>query len=544
MQGTMMDYQLTLQPILERARQIYPNKQITSKTSAGVHRYTYADFYGRVHKLANVLADLGIKKGDRVATFAFNHYHHLELYFAIPNMGAVMHTLNIRLFEEQLAFVINHAEDKLIFVDASLLPLLERVKDQIGNVEHFIVMSDTGEIPDTPFSPISEYEALLGEANDTYDFPELDENDAAAMCYTSGTTGDPKGVLYSHRALYLHSLASSMADTLAVSENDIVMPVVPMFHANAWGLPFTCTMTGADMVLPGADMSGPALAGLIQDEKVTLAAGVPSLWIPMYAELEQNKYDTSALRGLVVGGSAAPRSMIENYQKNFGIRVIHAWGMTEMSPLGTLASPKSIFTDQPHEVQLDNLARQGMAVATVEMKIVDDGGQDLPWDGKAMGELWVRGPHVAASYYNDESLDDSFTADGWFRTGDVVTIDEEGYMAITDRTKDLVKSGGEWISTVELENALMGHPKVQEAAVIAMAHEKWMERPLAVVVAQPDQADSVDKDELIDFLRPNFQKFWLPDDVVFIEEMPKTSVGKFDKKLLRQDYHDHKPVDG
>ena len=547
MRGTMMDYPLTLQHFLERSHKMSPNKEIATKTAAGMHRYTYADFYARVHRLANALHDLGVRKGDRVATFAWNHYRHLELYFAVPCMGAVLHTLNIRLFPDQLAYVINHAEDKIIFADATLLPALQKVQAQIKKIARFVVMTDpsaplragSGQAPETTLSPTSEYESLLAAAQTEFAFPKLDELDAAGMCYTSGTTGNPKGVVYTHRALFIHSMAEAMADSIALSEHDTVMPVVPMFHANAWGLPFTATMVGAKQVFPGPHLTPPDLAGLIQNEKITIAAGVPTLWIPLYGLLQKEKYDVSSLRALVVGGSAAPRSLIENFERNFGVPIVHAWGMTEMTPLGTLSKLKGHLVDAPEDVRFAYRAKQGMAVPGVDVKVVDEAGQEVAWDGKTMGELWVRGPWVASSYYNEASLSGAFTPDGWFRTGDVVTIDPEGYMEITDRTKDLVKSGGEWISSVALESALMGHPKVLEAAVIAIPHDKWQERPLACVVPKPDQAESVTKDELIEFLRPKFPKFWLPDDLVFIKEMPKTSVGKFDKKVLREQFKGH-----
>ncbi len=540
MRGTMMDYPLTIQHFLERSHRMSPKKEITSKTATGMHRYTYADFYARVHRLANALADLGVRKGDRVATFAWNHYRHLELYFAVPCMGAVLHTLNIRLVPDQLAYVINHAEDKVIFIDATLLPALQRVQNQIKHIERFVIMTDTGEVPETTLSPTSEYESLLSAARPEFLFPKLDELDAAGMCYTSGTTGNPKGVVYTHRAIFIHSIAEAMADSVAVSERDTVMPVVPMFHVNAWGLPFTGTMVGAKQVFPGPHLQPRDLAELIQNEKVTLAAGVPTLWIGLYNLLEREKYDLSSLRTLVVGGSAAPRTLIENFEKNFGVAITHAWGMTEMTPLGTISKLKAELLDAPEEVRFAYRAKQGRAMPGVEVKAVNEAGQEVAWDGKTMGELWVRGPWIASSYYNDPSLSDVFTPDGWFRTGDVVTLDPEGYMEITDRTKDLVKSGGEWISSVALESALMGHPKVLEAAVIAIPHEKWQERPLAVIVPKPDQAEGITKDELIEFLRPKFAKFWLPDDLVFIKEMPKTSVGKFDKKVLRERFKEHR----
>ena len=535
-QGTMMDFPLTLRHFLERARQIFPRKEIVTKMAAGMHRHTYADFYARVLRLANALARLGVRKGDRVATFAWNHYRHLELYFAVPCMGAVLHTLNIRLFPDQLAYVINHAGDEIVFVDASLVPALQRVQDRIKGIRHFVVMTDTGQVPETSLSPTSEYESLLRAAEPEFAFPNLDERDAAGMCYTSGTTGNPKGVVYTQRALFLHSMAEAASDAAAISERDTVMPVVPMFHVNAWGLPFTSTMVGAKQVFPGPHLQPRDLAELIQGEQVTVAAGVPTLWIGLYNLLEREKYDVSSLRTLLVGGAAVPRTLIEKFEKNFGVTVTHAWGMTEMTPLGTLSKLKSYLLDAPEDVRFAYRAKQGLAIPGVEVKAVDESGREVPSDGKTMGELWVRGPWIAGSYYHDESLSAAFTPDGWFRTGDVVTIDPEGYVEIADRIKDLVKSGGEWISSVALESALMGHPKVLEAAVIAVPHEKWQERPLACVVPKPEFVNAIGQEELLAYLNPKFPKFWLPDEVVFLREMPKTSVGKFDKRVLREQF--------
>lgn len=541
MEGLMMDYQLTLTPILERAKLIYPKKEIVSKMpelKGGLHRYTYADLHKRTLQLANVLKKLGIESGDRVGSFAFNHYRHLELYYAVPCSGSVLHTLNIRLFPDQLVYVINHAEDKVIFVDAAVLPLMERVQGQLKTVEHFVVMGG-GPKPETALSPVSDYETLMAEASDEYDFPDLDENTAAIMCYTSGTTGVPKGAVYSHRALFLHSLGEAMANTVDPMESDTFLVVVPQFHANAWGMPYTCAMVGTNQVLPGPFMQPQHLAQLLQDEKVTVAAGVPTLWIGLYHHLKEQSYDLSHLRALIVGGSAMPRSLIEAFEKDFGIRVVHAWGMTETTPLGTISILKSHMADWPEDKQFKVRAKQGMPVTGIEMRIADDMGNILPWDGKAMGEVQVRGPWVVRQYYKTPISPDSFTEDGWFRTGDVATIDPEGYMYITDRTKDLIKSGGEWISSVELENTIMAYPRVIECAVIAVHHPKWQERPLAVVVPTAEAKDDITKDEIVEFLRAKVAKWWLPDDVVFVDELPKTSVGKFSKRTLREQFADY-----
>lgn len=539
MEGLMMDWPLTLHHFLDRAARLFPRKEIATRTAAGMHRYTYADFHQRVHRLAHALSRLGIGRGDRVATFAWNTYRHLEIYFAAPCMGAVLHTLNIRLAPDQLIYIINHAEDRVIFVDASLVPLLERIRDQIPTVKAFVIMSDTGPVQ-TTLSPALDYEALIAESPEApYPWPRLDENAAAGMCYTSGTTGNPKGVVYSHRAIFLHSMALCLADTFGICERDVLMPVVPMFHANAWGMPFAGVMVGAKLVFPGPHLQPRDIAELIQNERVTVTAGVPTIWIGLYALLERERYDLSSLRVMPVGGSAMPRALIEAFEKRFGIRIAHAWGMTEMTPLGTVANLKSYMESWPDEERFAIRAKQGMPVVGVEIRAVDEQGREVPWDGRTMGELQVRGPWVIRAYYNDPRTAEAFQ-DGWFRTGDVVTIDPEGYIQIVDRTKDLIKSGGEWISSVDLENALMAHPKVLEAAVIAVPHPKWQERPLAVVVPRPEFKEDLTKEELMEFLRPRFAKWWLPDDIVFVEAIPKTSVGKFDKKVLREQFKDYR----
>ncbi|GBD09031.1 Long-chain-fatty-acid--CoA ligase [Candidatus Thermoflexus japonica] len=539
MEGLMMDWPLTLHHFLDRAARLFPRKEIATRTAAGMHRYTYADFHQRVHRLAHALNRLGIGRGDRVATFAWNTHRHLEIYFAAPCMGAVLHTLNIRLAPDQLIYIINHAEDRVIFVDASLVPLLERIRDQIPTVKAFVIMSDTGPVQ-TTLSPALDYEALIAESPEApYPWPRLDENAAAGMCYTSGTTGNPKGVVYSHRAIFLHSLALCLADTFGICERDVLMPVVPMFHANAWGMPFAGVMVGAKLVFPGPHLQPRDIAELIQNERVTVTAGVPTIWIGLYALLERERYDLSSLRVMPVGGSAMPRALIEAFEKRFGIRIAHAWGMTEMTPLGTVANLKSYMESWPDEERFAVRAKQGMPVVGVEIRAVDEQGREVPWDGRTMGELQVRGPWVIRAYYNDPRTAEAFQ-DGWFRTGDVVTIDPEGYIQIVDRTKDLIKSGGEWISSVDLENALMAHPKVLEAAVIAVPHPKWQERPLAVVVPRPEFREDLTKEELLEFLRPRFAKWWLPDDIVFVEAIPKTSVGKFDKKVLREQFRDYR----
>ncbi|MFQ5709962.1 MAG: long-chain fatty acid--CoA ligase, partial [bacterium] len=474
---------------------------------------------------------LGIKPGDRVGTFAWNNFQHLEMYYAIPCSGAVLHTLNIRLAPEQLAYIIGHAEDKLVFVDAALLPLLERVAPDLKSVEHYVLFNAEAGV-ETKLPNVLSYETLIAEASEDYGWPVNDETTAMGLCYTSGTTGNPKGVLYSHRSMYLHTMGALAGNALALTEQDVVLPVVPMFHAMAWGLPYECALAGANLVFPGPHLKPAALAQMIEDEGVTIPAGVPTIWTGLYQELKSNPRDISQVRALVVGGAAMPRSLIEAYEKELGVNVVQAWGMTETSPLGTASKLQSHHRDLPEHKKWDVKAKQGYAVSGIEIRIVNDEGEELPWNGSTMGELQVRGPWVAKSYFRLQPGPEHFTEDGWFRTGDVATINEDGYMQITDRTKDLVKSGGEWISSVALENALMAHPKVAEAAVIAIPDKKWDERPLAVVANAPG-VDQVTGEELLAYLAPRFHKFWLPDKIVFVDEIPKTSVGKFDKKVLR-----------
>jgi fatty-acyl-CoA synthase len=536
MQGLMMDYPLTLTPLLDRAKRLFGKKEIVTKSGPTLERYTYAEMVDRVGRLANALEKLGVDRDTRVATFAFNNARHMELYFAVPCMGAVLHPINLRLPPDQIIYILNHAEDQVLCFDPQLLPSIEKLAPHLKTVKHYIVMGPS--VPETSLSPVHAYDELLSSASPQYPWPHLNENDAAAMCYTSGTTGHPKGVLYSHRSIFLHSLGLSMTDSFGLSERDSFMPVVPMFHVLAWGTPYAAAMLGTKLVFPGPHLTPRDLAELIQAERVSLTAGVPTLWLGLLHLLDSEHYDLSSLRGMIVGGAAAPQWMIEAFEKKHGLTVMHAWGMTELSPLGTVSRLKSYQADLPEEERFKLRAKQGVPVPGVELRSVNEEGMEIPWDGKTYGELQVRGPWVIRSYYNDERTAESFS-EGWFRTGDVVTIDPEGFILIVDRTKDLVKSGGEWISSQELENVIMSHPKVLEAAVIAIPHPKWQERPLACVVPKPDFKDSLTKEEILDYLRPRFSSMYLPDDIVFVEAIPKTSVGKFDKKVLRAQYKDN-----
>ncbi|MFQ5650025.1 MAG: long-chain fatty acid--CoA ligase [bacterium] len=535
MEGLMMDFPLTLNMIMRRAESLFRDKEIiTRQPDKSFHRYTYGDCLKRTKKLALALKRLGVKEDDRVATFCWNHYQHHELYFGVPAMGAITHTLNLRLGPDDLAYIIQHAGDKVLFIDDNLLPLLERFQDKV-NLEHIVVLSRGSTVPDG----MVDYEALIaGEDDSEFEYTEWQENKPTAMCYTSGTTGKPKGVVYTHRSTVLHSMVAAMSSTINIGETDVVLPVVPMFHVNAWGIPYTTQMAGGTLVYPGPYLDAQSLLQAYDQQKVTITAGVPTIWMGLLKHLDENPkaYDLSSLRLLIVGGSAAPKSMIDAFEKRHQLHVLHAWGMTETSPLGTVSRLRSTLKGSDRETQLAYRAKQGVPTPLVELRVRSEDGL-APFDGKTMGELEVRGPWIASSYYNAPGSEDRFTDDGWFKTGDIATIDENGYMEIKDRTKDLVKSGGEWISSVDLENALMGHEAVAEAAVIAVAHEKWQERPLAIVVLAGGKTAT--KEQLTAHLAASFPKWWLPDDFIFVEEIPKTSVGKFAKMELRQEYQDH-----
>ncbi|HTO95795.1 MAG TPA: long-chain fatty acid--CoA ligase [Myxococcales bacterium] len=529
MNGLMMDVPLTLRPLFERAGRLFGSRMIAwRRPDRSVARQTYAQFHARTQQLANALSRLGLSPGDRVATLAWNHGRHLEAYFAVPLSGLVLHTINPRLSPQDLAFIFNDAKDKVLIVDEALLPVLEKFRSQI-DLRQVIVWSESGEVPQGMIN----YECFIGGEPAWFTPGPIAEEQAAGLCYTSGTTGRPKGVLYSHRSLVLHSLVSSMPDMFALGQRDVVMPVVPMFHVNAWGLPYTAVAVGASLVFPGPHLDPVSVLDLAQAERVTFTAGVPTVWNGILEALdrEPGRWDLDSLKTLVVGGSAMPQASIEGFRKRHSLEVVHAWGMTELSPLGTVSRLKPHLETAPEGERFRLRATQGLPAPLVEVRSMTEAGE-APADGRSMGELQVRGPWVASAYLNQHEAADKFTADGWFRTGDIVTIDPEGYLRIADRTKDLIKSGGEWISSVDLENALMGHPAIREAAVVAAPHPKWDERPVACVVLRDGAAAS--EKELRGHLAGQFARFWLPDRFLFLETMPRTTVGKLNKVKLRE----------
>lgn len=529
MQGLMQAFPLTVPHLFQRAETLFADKEIVTAAPAGNERMTYGSWAGRTRRLGSALDALGVSPGGRVATFAWNTGRHLEVYFAAPCAGRVLHTLNVRLPADQLGYIVNHAEDEVIFADRSLLGALWPQIGGFETVRHVVVMDDgRGDVPDDP--RIIGYEELLAGAAPA-EWRVRDENQAASMCYTSGTTGNPKGVVYSHRSIVLHTFAALFADSVGIRESDVVLPVVPMFHANAWGLAHAAVTAGATCVMPGPDLSPPALAGLIEAERVSVTAGVPTIWQGVLPELAGR--DTSALRMILGGGSAVPRALSEAYRIQTGLPLQQAWGMTETSPVCTTGALRSHLLERTDEEQAAIRTSVGYVMPGVEFRISDPGtAAELPWDGEATGELQVRGPWVARAYYGNPDDGQSFTADGWLKTGDIARVNPEGYIWLVDRTKDLVKSGGEWISSAEVENEIMAHPAVAEAAVIAVPSRKWSERPLACVV--PKDGAVLTQDEIIAFLTPRVAKWWLPDAVEFIDEVPKTSVGKFSKRTLRE----------
>jgi acyl-CoA synthetase (AMP-forming)/AMP-acid ligase II len=536
--GQMMDQPLLISSIIEFAARHYGATEIVSRRVEGdVHRYTWRDCLQRSKQLANALASLGVAMGERVATLAWNGYRHLEAYYAVSGSGAVLHTINPRLHPEQIAYIVNHAEDQLLLFDLSFLPLVEAIAPLCKGVRGWVLMADADRLPAQSKIPnLISYETLLAGQPSDFDWPLFDENSAATLCYTSGTTGNPKGALYSHRSTVLHAYGSAMPNALNVGARDTVLPVVPMFHVNAWGLPYSVPLTGAKLVFPGAALDGKSLYELFEAEGVTFSAGVPTVWLGLINHAQQNKLKFSTFRRTVIGGAACPPAMMDTLIDEFGVEVVHAWGMTEMSPLGTTCGLLARHTKLPPEEQRKVLRKQGHAIYGVDMRIVGDDGEELPWDGRTFGHLQVRGPWIISSYFKQEGGD--VLDRGWFPTGDVATIDEDGFMQITDRSKDVIKSGGEWIGTIDLENIAVAHPAVMQAACIGIRHPKWDERPLLVVVCRPGM--SVSREELLGFFEGKIAKWWMPDDVAFVEALPVGGTGKIQKNKLREQFKDYK----
>lgn len=538
MKGLMQDWPLRVTTIIDHAARFHGDREIVTRSVEGpITRTTYKQVHLRARKVAQALTKLGVKEGDIVATMAWNTARHLEAWYGIMGMGAVCHTLNPRLFAEQLVYIINHAEDKIIFLDLTFVPILEGIADKLPKVKAYVIMTDKAHMPQTKLPNALCFEEIVEAEDGNFKWAEVDENAACGLCYTSGTTGNPKGVLYSHRSNVIHSMAANMGDALGMKSADAILPVVPMFHANAWGIAFAAPAVGAKIVMPGAQMDGQSIYELLDKEKVTVTAAVPTVWLMLLQYLEKTGAELPALDRVVIGGSAAPRSMIEVFEEKYDVKVFHAWGMTEMSPMGTLGALKAGMEDLSLEKQIDVKVKQGRAIYTVEMKITDDDGNELPSDGKAFGHLMVRGPAIAGAYLKGEG-GNILDKDGWFDTGDVATIDSQGYMQITDRAKDVIKSGGEWISSIEIENLAVGHPKVAEAAVIGVAHPKWDERPLLIVIAKEGQEPT--KDEILRYMDGKIAKWWMPDDVVFVKEIPHTATGKIQKLALREQFKDYK----
>ncbi|MBU9125576.1 fatty-acid--CoA ligase [Burkholderia multivorans] len=532
--GQMMDMPLLVSSLIAHAARHAGDTEIVSKRIEGdLHRYTYRDCERRAKRLAQALARLGVEAGDRVGTLAWNGYRHLEAYYAVGGMGAVCHTINPRLFPEQIAYIVNHAEDRYVLFDINFAPLVEALAPQCPNVRGWIAMTDADHLP-RGASPYLCYETLVEAEDGRYDWPRLDEQQACGLCYTSGTTGNPKGVLYSNRSTVLHAYGAALPDAMNLSAMDAVLPVVPMFHVNAWGLPYAVPLTGGKLVLPGKDLDGRSLYELMEAERVTFSAGVPTVWLGLLNYMREAGVRFSSLNRTVIGGSACPPAMLRTFEDDYGVRVIHAWGMTELSPLGTLAKLNWAQSQRPHDVQRRLLEKQGRVIGGVDMRIVGPDGQELPWDGVAYGELQVRGPWVIDRYFRSDT---SPLVDGWFPTGDVATIDADGFLQITDRSKDVIKSGGEWISSIDVENVAIAHPGVAEAACIACAHPKWTERPLLVVV--PREGANLTREALLAFYEGKVAKWWIPDDVVFVESLPHTATGKLQKLKLREMFRDY-----
>jgi 3-(methylthio)propionyl---CoA ligase len=536
MHGLMQDEPLLISSLITFADRFHGATEMVSRTIEGpIHRYTLHEAHRRAKRLANALTRLGVKQGDRIGTLAWNGFRHFEIYFAVSGMGAVCHTINPRLFAEQIIYIINHAEDRYVFFDLTFAPLIAKLRPQCPNVKGWVAMTDRAHMPkDVPDALC--FEELVAAESDAFTWPELDERTASSLCYTSGTTGNPKGVLYSHRSTVLHSYGAALPDAMALSAKDVVLPVVPMFHANAWGLPYSCLLVGAKMVFPGAALDGKSLFELFEGEKVTFSAGVPTVWLGLLQFMAETNHRFTTLKRTVIGGSACPPAMIRAFETEHGVEVLHAWGMTEMSPLGVVSQLKAKHLDEGIEAQLAVKNKQGRPIFGVDLRIVDREGKDLPWDGKAFGDLLVKGPWIAKGYLKGEGGDP--LRHGWFPTGDVCTIDTEGYIQITDRSKDVIKSGGEWISSIDLENVAVAHPAVAEAAVIGVSHPKWDERPLLIVQKKPGA--QVTREELITFYQDKVAKWWIPDDVVFVESLPHTATGKLLKTKLRDDFKSHR----
>ena len=538
MLGLMQQWPLLCHKILDNAATQHGKREVVSRSCEGpIVRTTYAEIRQRALKVAQRLDRDGFRLGDRIATLAWNTARHIEAWYGIMGIGAVYHTLNPRLFPEQLVWIMNHAEDRAIFVDLTFMPLLEKIAGSVTSLKKVIVLTDSAHMPATALPNVVAYEEWLAEADGDFRWASFDENTAAGMCYTSGTTGDPKGVLYSHRSNVLHAMIAAMPDAMGISSRAVIMPVVPMFHANAWGLGQSGPMIGAKMVMPGGKMDGASIYELLDTEKVSFTAAVPTVWLMLLQYLEETGKKLPYLDKVVIGGSACPRAITQKFQENYDVQVIHAWGMTEMSPLGTLGSLKPEYVGLTGEARLDIQQTQGFAPFGVEMKVTDDNDNEHPWDGKTFGRLKVRGPAVARAYYGGAGTE-QFDADGWFDTGDVAHIDPNGYMQITDRAKDVIKSGGEWISTIELENLAVSHPDIAEAAAIGVRHSKWDERPLLVVVKKPGK--DLSKDEILGFMQGKIAKWWMPDDVAFVAEIPHTATGKIQKSTLRAQFRDYR----
>ena len=539
MHGLMMDMPLLISDLIRHADRHHGATEIVSKKveDGSIHRYTYREAHARARRVANMLKSLGVAMHDRVATLAWNGYRHFETYYAVAGSGAVIHTINPRLFPDQIAYIANHAEDKVVFFDVTFAPLIEKLAPQLKTVRHYVAMTDKAHMPKEKIPNLSCYESLLEEQSDRYDWPSFDEKTAACLCYTSGTTGNPKGALYQHRSTIIHAYAASLPDALGLSAREVVLPVVPMFHVNAWSLPYACALTGAKMVFPGQHLDGRSVYELFEKEGVTMSAGVPTVWLLLLNYMKEQNLRFSTLERVVIGGSACPPAMIRTFQDDYGVRVLHAWGMTEMSPLGTCGTLKAKEARLSKEAQLEIQKKQGRAIYGVDLRIVGEDGKELPWDGKAFGDLQVRGPWVIKGYFKGEG-GNPLTPDGWFPTGDVCTIDPEGYIQITDRSKDVIKSGGEWISSIDLENIAVAHPAIAEAAVIGVKHPKWDERPVVVAVKKPGK--EVSRDDLLKFYEGKIAKWWMPDDVLFVSELPHTATGKLSKLTLRQQLKDYK----